>query len=135
VTKVQRAKGDREKKNKGYHRLIVWQKAKELVFLVYKYSDNFPRAEEFGLKSQLRRAAVSVVLNIVEGHRRRSTKEFLRFIDIAWSSLTEVEAILEIALELGYLKDRDFELLEDNRAEIAYLLNGLVKSLKIKIIK
>lgn len=81
-----------DKTGKGYHKLIVWQKAREFVSLIYKYTDDFPRSEEFGLKGQIRRASVSVVLNIVEGYRRRSTKEFLRFIDFAQASLTEVEA-------------------------------------------
>lgn len=78
--------------NKGYHKLIIWQKARELVRLIYKYTEDFPKAEEFGLKGQLRRAAVSVILTIVEGHRRKSKKEFLHFLDIAVGSLTEVEA-------------------------------------------
>lgn len=125
----------RDKTNKGYHKLIVWQKAKEFVSLVYRYSEDFPKSEEFGLKGQFRRATVSVVLNIVEGYRRRSTKEFLRFIDIAWASLTEVEAILEICLELKFLTDSKYDELERNRSEIAYLINGLVKSLRKNLSK
>jgi len=120
----------RDKVDKGYHKLLVWKKSQGFVYLLYKYSDKFPRSEEFGLKGQLRRASVSVVLNIVEGNRRKSTKEFIRFLDIAEASLTEVEAILEIVLGLGYLNDKEYETLEEKRMELAYMLNGLVKSLK-----
>lgn len=120
----------RDRAEKGYHKLLVWKKAKEYVSLIYKTTEQFPKSEEFGLKGQLRRAAVSVVLNIVEGYRRRSTKEFIRFIDIAQASLTEVEAILEISLDLEYLNDDQYVELENKRSELAFLLNSLVKSLR-----
>ena len=120
----------RIKENKGYHKLLVWKKAKEFVSVVYRETEDFPKSEEFGLKGQLRRASVSVVLNIVEGYRRRSTKEFIRFVDIAQASLAEVEAILEICLDLKYLDDERFALLENKRSELDFLLNSLVKSLR-----
>lgn len=122
----------RDKVDKGYHKLLVWKKSQQFVYLLYKYSEKFPRSEEFGLKGQIRRASVSVVLNIVEGYRRKSTKEFLRFLDIAEASLSEVEAILEIALGLDYLSDEEYGTLEEKRMELAYMLNGLVKSLRRK---
>ncbi len=123
----------RDRSEKGYHKLIVWKKAKEFVSIIYKAAEQFPKAEEFGLKGQLRRASVSVVLNIVEGYRRKSTKEFIRFIDIAQASLTEVEAILEIALDLEYLNDEKYVELENKRSELAFLLNSLIKSLRKKL--
>lgn len=125
----------RDKTNKGYHRLIVWQKAKTFVSLIYDVTESFPKSEEFGLKSQTRRATISVVLNLVEGYRRRSTKEFLRFLDIAWASLTEVEACLEIALDLSYITEKKLADVEEKRSEIAYMLNSLVLSLKNKGVK
>lgn len=118
-----------EKSNKGYHKLIVWQRARELVQLIYKYTESFPRAEEFGLKGQLRRAAVSVVLNIVEGYRRRTTKEFLHFLNIADSSLAELEAALEIALDLQFLSKENYDSVENKRSEVGYLLSQFIKSL------
>lgn len=120
----------RIKEDKGYHKLLVWKKAKDLVTFIYKETENFPRAEEFGLKGQLRRASVSVVLNIVEGHRRQSTKEFIRFVDIAQASLVEVEAILEICLDLDYFSDEKFIAIENKRAELDFLLGSLMKSLR-----
>lgn len=121
-----------EKSNKGYHKLIVWQRARELVQLIYKYTESFPRAEEFGLKGQLRRAAVSVVLNIVEGYRRRTTKEFLHFLNTADSSLAELEAALEIALDLQFLPKENYDTVENKRSEVGYLLSQLIKSLHLK---
>ena len=122
----------KDKTDKGYHRLLVWQKAKLLVGMMYKYTETFPRAEEFGLKGQVRRAMISVVLNIVEGYRRKSTKEFLRFLDIAQSSLTEVEACLELCYDLKYLKESELDLIEERRSEVAFMLHALIKSIKNK---
>lgn len=124
----------RDKTDKGYHKLLVWQKAKEFVKLIYQITDDFPKAEEYGLKGQIRRAAVSVLLNIVEGYRRRSTKEFLRFLtNFSEASLTEVEACLELSLELSFLSDEDYELAENKRSELAFLLDSLVRSLRAKM--
>ena len=120
----------RDRTEKGYHKLLVWKKAREYVSLIYKITEQFPKSEEFGLKGQIRRVSVSVVLNIVEGYRRSSTKEFIRFIDIAQASLTEVEAILEIVLDLEYLNDDQYAELENSRSELAFLINSLVKSLQ-----
>ncbi len=123
----------RDRSNKGYHKLIVWQKAKSFVSAVYKLTELFPKSEEFGLKSQLQRASVSVVLNIVEGYRRKSTKEFIRFIDIAQASLAEIEAILEIVLDLSYISTAKYDEIENQRSEVAFLLNSLLKSLRKKL--
>ena len=126
----------RDKTDKGYHKLIVWRKAKEFVKLIYQITADFPRAEEYGLKGQIRRAAVSILLNIVEGYRRRSTKEFLRFLtNFSEASLTEVEACLELSLELEFLIQKDYDLAEDKRAELAFLLDSLVRSLRAKLAK
>ena len=118
---------------KGYHKLILWQKAREFVRLIYKATESFPRSEEFGLKGQLRRAAVSVVLNIVEGYRRNSTKEFLRFLNMSGASLTEVEACLEIAFDLLYLKPQEHKQLEEKRSEVEVILFYFEKSLKSRV--
>ncbi|PIP74559.1 MAG: four helix bundle protein [Candidatus Levybacteria bacterium CG_4_9_14_3_um_filter_35_16] len=119
-----------QKDQKGYHKLLVWQRARELVLLVYQKTENFPKAEEFGLKGQLRRASVSVVLNTVEGYRKSSIKEYLHFLNIADGSLSELEAALEITLDLSFLTKEDYELLEAKRREVGYLLFRLIKSLK-----
>ncbi|HEX7042015.1 MAG TPA: four helix bundle protein [Patescibacteria group bacterium] len=119
-----------DKGNKGYHKLIVWQRAKQLIVLVYKNTDSFPKSEEFGLKGQLRRAVVSVALTIVEGYRRSSRRDFLHFLNIAEASLAEVEAALEISLDLEFFKIDAYNQIEEKRREVAYLLHQLIKSLK-----
>ncbi|MEK7605257.1 MAG: four helix bundle protein [Patescibacteria group bacterium] len=121
-----------EKSGKGYHKLIVWQRARELVKIVYEHTDAFPKAEEFGLKGQIRRASVSVVLNIVEGYRRSSRKDYIHFLTIANGSLSETEAAMELSVDLKYLTEANYEILEKKRGEVAYLLYQLIKSLKAK---
>lgn len=118
------------KDNKGYHKLIVWQRAKELVLLIYRDTEEFPKSEEFGLKGQVRRAVVSVVLTIVEGYRRHTTKDYLHFLNISEASLAEVEGALELSLALGFLTEKQYEEVEMKRGEVAYLLSQLIKSLK-----
>lgn len=87
---------------KNYKDLRVWQEAYGLVLAVYRLSTNFPRAEQFGITSQLRRAAASVGANIVEGFSRSGQKEFRNFLSIARASAKETEYFLTLAGDLGY---------------------------------
>lgn len=118
------------KVDKGYHKLLVWQRARELTLLVYKHTEHYPKAEEFGLKGQLRRASVSIVLTIVEGHRRNSRKEFLHYLNMAASSSAEVEAAWELSLDLKFITSETYLEVETKRAEVSYLLNSLIKALR-----
>lgn len=120
------------KEDKGYHKLLIWQRARELLKLIYLHSENFPKSEEFGLKSQVRRAGVSVVLNIVEGYRRSTTKDFLHFLNISNGSLSELEAAFEIALDLNFVTQEKYSEIEIKRSEVGYLLHQFIKSLKHK---
>ena len=106
--------------------LEVWKKAIELVKLVYIITDDLPHKEEYGLCSQIRRAVVSIPSNIAEGCARFSSKETVRFLDIALGSLAEVDTQLIIARELGYLQSND-EVLE-LLGKVNALLIGLRKS-------
>lgn len=115
---------------KGYHKLLIWKKAKELVKQIYQITYKFPDSEKHGLTSQIRRAAISVVLNIVEGHRRGSNKEFVRFLNIADGSLVEVEACLELGLELGFINTIEYKTTEILRKELAIMLSSFIKSVK-----
>ena len=83
--------------------LRVWQGGMDIVVEVYRLSGQFPKAEAYGLTSQVRRAAVSAPSNIAEGHTRTSTKEYLNHVSMAQASLAEVETQFEIAARLGYL--------------------------------
>lgn len=120
------------KEDKGYHKLLIWQRARELLKLIYLHSENFPKSEEFGLKSQVRRAGVSVVLNIVEGYRRSTTKDFLHFLNISNGSLSELEAAFEIALDLNFVTQEKYSEIETKRSEVGYLLHQFIKSLRHK---
>lgn len=88
--------------HKGFRSLLVWQKAHEWVLAVYQTTRTFPKEELFGLTSQLRRAAMSVPANIVEGYRRRSKPDKARFFNIAQASLDEATYFLLLAHDLSY---------------------------------
>lgn len=96
----------------NYRKLVVWKESDELAKLIYKITKDFPGHEMFGITSQLRRAALSVPLNIVEGYGRRSKLEFSRFIDIARGSLSETEYLVEFSKELGYINGDIKEILD-----------------------
>ncbi len=122
-----------EYQRKGYKKLLVWERAHKLVILVYKYTKEFPRNEEYGLTTQLRRATLSVATNIVEGQASTSKKDFLNFLNIANKSLVETEYLLEVALELKYLPEKRHDELDKLRYEIGILLNRLTRSIRIRI--
>ena len=88
---------------RDYTKIKAWQLADELALLVYKATKEFPKREIWGLTSQMRRAAVSVPANIVEGSARRNRKEYLQFLYIAMSSLAELSYYIKFTKELGYL--------------------------------
>jgi four helix bundle protein len=109
--------------------LKVWQRAMDFVTDVYRVSTGFPDAEQFGLTSQLRRAAISIPLNIAEGAGNNSNTEFQRFLGYALRSTYEVIAALEIAQRLGYCTPETTQSLLTEADEIAAMLVGLSRSL------
>ena len=102
--------------------LIIYQKAKELVIQVYKLLEQFPDAERFALCNQLRRAVVSIPSNIAEGMGRVSNKDQAHFLNIAYGSLMEVYAQLDIAHDLGYVNDEMFNQVESDVEEISKMI-------------
>ncbi len=106
----------------GYKNLILWQEAKKLTVLVYKLTKDFPKSEEFGLTSQMRRASVSVMSQIAEGWLRKSFKDKLHFLEIAEGSLLEVENQAEIALTVGYWINAEYNEFNEQRAKVGFLL-------------
>ena len=106
--------------------LIVWQKAHAFVLSIYRCTPSFPRYELYGLTSQLRRAAVSIPANIVEGWRKRSKAEKARFMNIAEASIEECRYYLILARDLGYA---DTASLMAELEEISRLLNAYVRSI------
>jgi four helix bundle protein len=115
---------------RNYSDLIAWQKAMDLVQLVYSCTTRFPKEELYGLTNQLRRASVSIPSNIAEGQGRKSTNEFLRYLSMAHGSLREVRTQVIIAARLRYLEESDAAELLALASEIGKLINGLTNSLK-----
>lgn len=112
--------------------LLVWKKGHELVLLTYKKTQSFPNSEQFGLTSQLRRAAVSVTSNIAEGFSRRSSKEKIQFYYMAHGSLSELENQIEIAKDIDYMSVQSFNSLMNLSSEVGKLLNGLINKTKLR---
>ena len=114
---------------KGFKKLIVWKKADELAYEVYLISKKFPKEEMYGLVSQLRRAAVSIPVNIAEGTGRQGKNELKQFLNIALGSLAEVEYLLEFCCRLGFFDKGEFERLEALRKEVGGLLWNFYKAI------
>lgn len=114
----------------AHEKLEVWQKAMGVAQAIYQATHTFPSHEQFGLTSQLRRAAVSIPANIAEGKGRYHTKEFLHFLFNARGSLYETVTLLRLALSLGYLSEKQHQLLLEQTQQIMSKLSGLINSLK-----
>ena len=114
-----------------YKKLQVWQDAVDMAVLVYELTGAFPKAEQYGLTSQLRRSAVSVPSNIAEGSGRNNPGEFDHFLGIAAGSLYELETQLIVSSRLGYSSDTEIDKLLDklnvNQKMIYKLKSKLVK--------
>jgi four helix bundle protein len=115
---------------KSYRDLLVWQRAMELVILVYRVSSEFPRQETYGLTSQIRRASISVPSNIAEGYGRATRKEYLQFLSIAQGSLKELETQAILAERLNYATTAQVEKLLAEAERVGKMLGSLIRSLK-----
>lgn len=113
----------------SFRKLKVWQRAMEFVVEVYELSAGFPRSEQFGLTSQIRRAATSISLNIAEGAGSGSNPEFQRFLSYAPRSTYEVVTALEIARKLNYCAPKRTQVLLSEADQIAAMIVGLSRSL------
>ncbi|OIN88979.1 hypothetical protein AUJ40_02725 [Candidatus Berkelbacteria bacterium CG1_02_42_45] len=110
----------------SYKDLIVWQKAMELVVLIYSLSETFPKSELYCLTPQIRRCAISIPSNIAEGCRRRTRKDYRQFLVIAFGSGSELETQIEIAKRLSYSKVRDYVEIDALLDEVMRMLNKLI---------
>ena len=113
---------------RDYRKLKAFELADALVLLVYAASRRFPKEELFGLTSQIRRAAVSIPSNIVEGCARNTEKDYLHFLDVAYGSLKELTYQISLAKRLDYLENADE--LENKAEETAKVLSGLINALR-----
>ncbi|MGA6826342.1 four helix bundle protein [Nitrospira sp. NS4] len=115
---------------RDHTQLRAFELADDVVILVYRATAGFPKEELFGLTSQIRRAAVSVPSNIVEGCARDSEAEYLRFLNIAFGSLRELHYQLNLSQRLCFLRDEDSSPLETRTIETEKVLNGLIRALR-----
>lgn len=113
---------------KDFRSLKVWEKAHELTLKIYKATQSFPKQEMYGITSQIQRAAVSVPTNIVEGCGKDSDPELKRYCSIASSS--ELEYLLLLAHDLGYLSDETYQSLQSQLIETRKMLNAFIQKLK-----
>ena len=113
---------------RNHEKLRAFELADEVALLTYQETISFPKAEQFGLTSQIRRAAVSVPSNIVEGCARDSDSDYLRFLDIAYGSLKELEYQLSLAERLEFLKPESNLLTKANEA--SKVLGSLIRALR-----
>jgi four helix bundle protein len=118
----------RKREIQSYKDLITWQVADELAWFCYQLTDLFPKHELYGMSSQLRRAAISVPLNVVEGYARLSKREFRRFLVISLGSLAEVGYLLEFSQRRKYITRKDYERAMDIKDRCGQLLWKLMKS-------
>ena len=115
---------------RDHTKLRAFELADEVALLVYRITARFPRGEQYGLTSQIRRAAVSVPSNIVEGCARESQADYLRFLNIAFGSLRELHYQLNLSNRLGFLDNQNLSLVEPQILETEKVLNGLIKALR-----
>src|ERR1700744_773580 len=116
----------------SYMKLDVWKKSMDIVSSIYTATKLFPKEELYTLTSQMRRAAISIPSNIAEGRAKRTTPEFMRFINIASGSTAELSTQTVIAEKLGYIAAEQAQILQAAIASIGRMLNGLHGSLDKK---
>jgi four helix bundle protein len=109
---------------------MIWQKSMSLTTKIYKSTKNFPKEEIFALTSQIRRSSVSIPSNIAEGFGRDSNKEYLRFLNISIGSLFEMQTQLEIAKNIDYLNEEEFNTLYEDSREIERMLVSFIVKIK-----
>jgi four helix bundle protein len=119
--------------SRNYRNIKAWQKSDRLVKELYFATKTFPTEERFGIVSQLRRAAVSVAANIVEGSSRQHRKDYLNFLYNAKASLSEVEYLLSLSHDLEFLTQQQFLALDELAQEAAAVLAGLIKAVDAEV--
>ena len=110
--------------------LLIWQKSMVLVTEIYTLSNKFPNEEVYSLTSQLRRSAISVPSNIAEGYGRNGNKDYLKFLNIAIASLFEMQTQLEIAFNLKYITQLQFNKTYEESRETERMISSFIKKIK-----
>ncbi len=115
---------------KTFRDLQVWQKAMVLVTNCYSITSNFPKKELFSLTSQIKRSSISIPSNIAEGFGRDTNKDYLRFLTISLGSLFEFQTQIEIAYNLKYINEENFNLLYNDSREVERMLSSFIRKIK-----
>lgn len=118
------------KRIERFEDFVAWQKARALTAEIYRFSDEGRFAKDYGLKDQIRRAAVSVMSNIAEGFERGRSTEFRQFLSIAKASCAELRSQLYVALDAGYLTQDVFSPLMTKATEVGQVVGGLRSSVE-----
>ncbi|MNF46186.1 hypothetical protein D3C85_440550 [compost metagenome] len=113
--------------------LLIWQKSMILVTEVYQLTNSFPKEEIYGLSSQIRRSSISIPSNIAEGYGRDGNKDYLKFLNIAISSLFEMQTQLEISFNLKYITEIQFNKIHEESREIERMLSSFTRKIKERI--
>lgn len=115
----------------SYKELIVWQKSMDLVEEIYKITEFFPKTEQYGLTSQMRSSVTSIPFNIAEGRRRKTRKDFCKFLTIAYGSGSELETQIEVSKRLPFSKSLDFKKADSLLNEVMRMLNTIISKMKL----
>lgn len=113
----------------SYQDLIVWQKAFNVVVLVFRTTSTFPKSELYGLVSQMRRCAISIPSNIAEGYTRGHRQEYLQFLRTAYASGAELETQILLSREIKFITPQQFDEINNLLIEVQKMLNKLISSL------
>lgn len=116
-----------------YRKYIVWQKAHLLVLKIYKVTSTFPKTEQFGIISQINRAAVSIPTNIAEGCGRETQKELVRYLYISSGTTHELEYLIFLSRDLQYITDQKAGELFEEITTIKKMLSSLIKKITVSI--
>ena len=115
----------------GYKQLSVYEKSYKTALAVYRMSGGFPKEEQYGLTSQIRRAATSIPLNIAEGYAKKESQiEFKRYLLMALGSSDEMQVLMSFVRDLGYIEDEKYEKAVAQYEEISRMLNGMISRIK-----
>lgn len=118
----------------SYRDLIVWQRAIQLVLVIYQITEKFPKEEIYGLPSQMRRSAVSIPSNIAEGRFRNTRKDFTQFLRIAYGSGAELDTQIEIATQLLKTKNFDYTKAKQLLSEVLKMLNSMITKMSVSVV-
>ena len=113
-----------------FEEIVAWQKGMDLCVRIYSISDDGKFAKDYGLRDQIRRAAVSIPSNISEGFERESNNQFIYFLQIAKASSGELRTQITLARRLNYIVEEDFKKLNDEVLEVSKVIGGLITYLR-----